>query len=154
VVPDLAVYGKAMANGFPLAAVVGTDTFMGWIDRTWISSTLATEFLSLAAARATLERIRDARAPDHLHRLGGRLLRGLREIAAAHPSLVTGALGVEEMCHLSFPDQALGFRFAAQCARRGLLFKRNGYNFVSLAHGEAQVDRALAIVADALGGLQ
>jgi glutamate-1-semialdehyde aminotransferase len=37
------------------------------------------------------------------------------------------------------------------CAKRGLLFKRTAYNFVSLAHDESAVDRALEIVDDVLG---
>src|ERR1043166_4153581 len=52
--PDLVVIGKAMANGFPLAAVGGRRDIMADANRTWISSTLATEGVSLAAARATL----------------------------------------------------------------------------------------------------
>jgi glutamate-1-semialdehyde 2,1-aminomutase len=154
VVPDLAVYGKAMANGFPLAAVAGTDTFMGWIDRTWISSTLATEFVSLAAARAALVRTRDLGVPARLRVRGEGLLRGLRELADAHPRLVTAALGIEEMCYLRFREDPVGARAAAECARRGLLFKRNGYNFVSLAHSEDDVDRCLDTVGEVLAAIE
>ena len=49
--PDLVVMGKALANGFPLAAVGGRAVVMAGVSRTWISSTLATEFVSLAAAQ-------------------------------------------------------------------------------------------------------
>jgi glutamate-1-semialdehyde 2,1-aminomutase len=48
--PDLVVLGKALANGFPLAAVGGKREVMEQVRRTWISSTLATEMVSLAAA--------------------------------------------------------------------------------------------------------
>src|SRR5438552_5610846 len=51
--PDLVVLGKALANGFPLAAVGGRADLMAAASRTWISSTLATEGVALAAARAT-----------------------------------------------------------------------------------------------------
>ena len=52
--------GKAIANGFPLAAVGGRAEVMAAVERTWISSTLATDWVSLAAARATLaELVRD-----------------------------------------------------------------------------------------------
>jgi glutamate-1-semialdehyde 2,1-aminomutase len=43
--PDLVVIGKAIANGLPLAAVGGRSDVMDAVDRTWISSTLATEFV-------------------------------------------------------------------------------------------------------------
>src|SRR5207245_2388912 len=52
--PDLVVLGKALANGFPLAVVGGRAGLMGGASRTWISSTLATAAVALAAARATV----------------------------------------------------------------------------------------------------
>jgi glutamate-1-semialdehyde aminotransferase len=55
VTPDLAVFGKALANGFPLAAVVGHRDVMEAARRTWISSTLAGESVALAAAGAVLD---------------------------------------------------------------------------------------------------
>src|SRR2546428_828892 len=53
--PDLVVLGKALANGFPLAVVGGRADLMAGAGRTWISSTLATEGVALAAALATLD---------------------------------------------------------------------------------------------------
>ena len=75
--------GKAIANGFPLAAVGGRAEVMGGVGRTWISSTLATELVSLAAARATLGVMDVAQVPAHLGRVGGRLLAGFGALAAA-----------------------------------------------------------------------
>jgi glutamate-1-semialdehyde aminotransferase len=42
---------------------------------------------------------------------------------------------------------------ALACAERGLLFKRSAYNFVSLAHDEATVDRTLGVLDDALSAV-
>ena len=53
--PDLATFGKAMANGYPLAAVVGRAAVMDAARRAWISSTLASEATALAAAHAVLD---------------------------------------------------------------------------------------------------
>jgi glutamate-1-semialdehyde aminotransferase len=44
----------------------------------------------------------------------------------------------------------VGRKAAVACARRGLLFKRNAYNFVSLAHGETEIDHALAVLREVL----
>ncbi len=148
--PDLVVLGKAMANGYPLAAVGGRAELMEEVRRTWISSTLATESVALAAASATLRALVEERVPEHLGALGGRLLGGLRELAARHPGAVAGVAGIPEMCHLEYRDEPLSGRVAAACAERGLLFKRSPYNFVSLAHDAAAVDRALQILDDAL----
>src|SRR5262249_27935042 len=67
--PDLVVLGKALANGFPLAAVGGRADLMAAATRTWISSTLATEAVALAAARATLDVMKGERVCDHLHQV-------------------------------------------------------------------------------------
>jgi glutamate-1-semialdehyde 2,1-aminomutase len=148
--PDLVVIGKAVANGFPLAAVGGRADLMAAVSRTWISSTLATEFVSLAAAKATLRRLVSQRVPEHLSRLGGRLLAGLTVLQQRHPDLVTGVGGVAEMCFFQYTDEAASRSVTAACASMGLLFKRSAYNYVSLAHGEAEIDRSLALLDEAL----
>jgi glutamate-1-semialdehyde 2,1-aminomutase len=148
--PDLVVMGKAIANGFPLAAVGGRADVMDAVSRTWISSTLATELVSLAAARATLAVMAEARAPEHISRVGSRLLAGLHSLAGTHAGLVARAAGLPEMCFLEYRDEPLSGRVAVACAERGLLFKRSAYNFVSLAHDDAVVDRTLGILDDAL----
>jgi glutamate-1-semialdehyde 2,1-aminomutase len=141
--PDLVVLGKAIANGFPLAAVGGRGDLMDGVRRTWISSTLATETVALAAARATLEVMVAADVPAHLERVGGRLLAGLVALAERHPGVVAAARGIGPMCLLECRTEPLSARLALGCAERGLLFKRSPYNFVSLAHDEAAVDRTL-----------
>jgi glutamate-1-semialdehyde 2,1-aminomutase len=151
--PDLVVMGKAIANGFPLAAIGGRGDIMDGVTRTWISSTLATEFVSLAASRATLAELERRRVPAHIGRVGARLLDGFRALAERHPRHLRGVAGLPEMCCLLYHDDAAGARLAVEAARRGLLFKRSAYNFVSLAHGEAEVDSALDVLDGALGAM-
>jgi len=151
--PDLVVLGKALANGFPLAAVGGRADLMAAASRTWISSTLATEAVALAAARATLQVFERDDVCDHLHRIGTRLLHGLHEVQRAHASVVTGVAGIAEMCFLHYATDDLSRAVALQAAQRGLLFKRTAYNFVSLAHDEGTVDRALEMLHEALRGI-
>lgn len=151
--PDLVVMAKALGNGFPIAAVGGTAAAMAGIDRTWISSTLATEWVSLAASLATLQVVVGQRVPAHLGRVGARLLAGLRRLADAHGGIVAGARGVPEMCFLELRTDALSGGFARAAAQRGLLFKRSAYNFVSLAHDETIVDRSLEVLDESLSTL-
>lgn len=151
--PDLVVMGKALANGFPLAAVGGRSQVMAGVTRTWISSTLATEFVSLAAARATLDVMVARQVPQHLGRVGARLRDGLILLQQEHPELVTDVRGIPEMCFLQYADEAVSHAVTAGCAGAGLLFKRSAYNFVSLAHDEAVIDRTLAGLAEALSAV-
>jgi glutamate-1-semialdehyde 2,1-aminomutase len=141
--PDLVVLGKALANGFPLAAVGGRSEVMRRVRDTWISSTLATEFVSFAAARATIRVARDRGLPGYLERIGAPFMEGLDRLAGDYPSLVSEVRGIPQMCYLQWVSDDVSGRVARECARRGLLFKRNAYNFVSLAHHQEDIERAL-----------
>lgn len=152
--PDLVVLGKALANGFPLAVLGGRADLMNAANRTWISSTLATEGVALAAARATLEVFARDDVCGHLHRIGTRLLHGLHDVQRAHPGLVTGVAGIAEMCFLHYATEDLARAVALQAAHRGILFKRTAYNFVCLAHDEGTVDRALAMLHETLRAIR
>jgi glutamate-1-semialdehyde 2,1-aminomutase len=151
--PDLVVMAKAIANGFPLAAVGGRRDIMAAVSRTWISSTLATEWVSLAAARATLRVMVEHGVPARLGQLGARLLDGLGELAARYPGVVRRAVGLPEMCCFEFHDPAAGAALAVEAARRGVLFKRSAYNFVSLAHDDTVIDGALGALDESLRGV-
>jgi len=56
VTPDLATFGKGIANGFPLSAVVGRREIMKEMENVFISGTFGGELLSLAAARYVLKK--------------------------------------------------------------------------------------------------
>ncbi len=151
--PDLVVLGKAIANGFPLAVVGGSAALMSGVSRTWISSTLATEFVSLAAARATLHQMVKQDVPAHIARVGGQLFAGLHRLHARYPSVITGVGGLPEMCFLQFTDESLSRALATGAAGRGVLFKRSAYNFTSFAHDTAVVEHTLGALDESLAPL-
>jgi glutamate-1-semialdehyde 2,1-aminomutase len=155
IAPDLVVFGKALANGFPLAAVGGRREAMEAARQTWISSTLATEMVALAAAEAALAAVVDLGVPAHLARVGQSFVDGLGRLASRYPNLISGVAGLPEMCFLRFTSEEAGIRVAREAAGQGLLFKRTAYNFVSLAHDAASVERGLGIleqVCEEIGG--
>ena len=145
--PDLAVLGKALANGFPLAALLGRADLMARVRETWISSTLATEYVALAAAGAVLDVWADVDVAGHLARVGARMRDALADCAAAGGWTVEG---MPEMWFLRFPDPERERRFLLGCAGRGVLLKRGAYNFASLAHGEPEVEATVRAVAATL----
>jgi glutamate-1-semialdehyde 2,1-aminomutase len=148
--PDLVVLGKAIANGFPLAVVGGRRDVMSAVAHTWISSTLSTEFVSLAAARATLHVMERDGVPAALSRVGARLFAGLEGLRERYPAVVAGVFGVPQMCFFRFCEERYSPLLARAAARRGVLFKRSAYDFVSLAHDDATIDATLAVLEDAL----
>ena len=58
------------------------------------------------------------------------------------------------MCHLEYRDDAISSAVAVGTARRGVLWKRSAYNFVSLAHDDAVVDQVLDTLAETLRDLR
>jgi len=79
VTPDLAAFGKSMANGMPVSAVVGRRDIMSWMDRIFFSGTFGGEALSLAAAIATIDKMEALDVPKRLCALGARLAAGAQE---------------------------------------------------------------------------
>jgi len=84
VTPDLATVGKGMGNGFPVSAVVGRADIMRWMEKIFFSGTFGGETISLAAAKAVLEKVRRDKVPDTLRRRGETLIRGLESLLHRH----------------------------------------------------------------------
>ncbi len=70
VIPDLTTLGKAMANGMPLAAIVGKKKLMKLMDNIFFSSTYAGETLSIAASISTIKKLQDQDVVKKLIDLG------------------------------------------------------------------------------------
>ena len=81
VTPDLACFGKAMANGMPLAAIVGRAHLMRLMEEVFISTTFGGEALSLAAAGVTIDKIVRENVPARLWARGERLRDGFNLLA-------------------------------------------------------------------------
>jgi glutamate-1-semialdehyde aminotransferase len=137
--PDLAVFGKAMANGFPLAAVVGRRDVMQAARRTWISSTLAGESVGLAAAGAVLDAHESTDICAALATTGAAMRASVT--AALEASGITGVTveGIDQMWFLRFADARRETRFLELAASHGVLLKRGAYNFPAMAHDEETI---------------
>ena len=134
VTPDLAVFGKALANGYPLSAVVGRESVMRAADDTWISSTLASETVALAAAGAVLEWHARAEVCESLAEIGAEMRTAVDSAIAA--SRINGVRtdGLDQMWLLRFDLPERENRFLELAVEAGVLFKRGAYDFASLAH--------------------
>jgi glutamate-1-semialdehyde 2,1-aminomutase len=134
--PDLAVFGKAMANGYPLAAVVGRAAIMAGAERSWISSTLASETSALAAALAVMHRHDQRDVCGELALIGDAMCDALRRALDAAGIRDLEVVGPPQMWGVRGPK--LDRRDALQRAllEHNVLLKRGFYNFASLAHDE------------------
>ena len=142
VVPDLASFGKAMANGFPLAAVVGRA---GPMDEAfgrgaWISSTLASEATALAACDAVLDRHAKEDVCRQLALVGAEMRDGVRAAIATSGATDVEVEGIDPMWFLRFARANDESRFLALALAHGVMFKRGAYNYAALPHAPVLPD--------------
>jgi glutamate-1-semialdehyde 2,1-aminomutase len=175
VVPDVATYGKAMSGGFPMAAIAGKGEIMQFLDprrtaaagRVWAGGTLNGNPISAAAGVASLEILSQPGVYDHLHKLGGRLRQGIREIGADHgfatqtpgEDAVFGVRFMENETPHTWTDmlsanKSLGLEWGVELIRRGILVNPNEKFYVSVAHTDADIDRALDTCEQAFAALR
>jgi glutamate-1-semialdehyde aminotransferase len=140
---DLAAFGKAVANGYPLGLVAGRADVMELVtSATFVSGTFGGEAVSLAAARATLEKLRREPVCEHLWRQGAVLRDRFNQLAAAHevPARMVGLAPrrvLEIAPHDGVDASALKGLIWQGCIDRGVLL--GNANFVSYAHDDAAV---------------
>lgn len=150
VLPHLAVFGKALANGFPLSAVVGERAVMEAATRTWISSTLAGEGVALAAAGAVLDRHAATDVCGALWSAGERQMAIARVAIAASGVAGVAVHGVPPMWFLRVEDAGRETRLLESLVGHGVLLKRGAYNFAALPHDSAAEDYLRAALVAAL----
>lgn len=85
IIPDIAVYAKAMGNGIPFAAVLGNNDVMTAADDSFISSSYWTDGIGTAAALAVLEKMEKQNVFDSVWEKGVVLQNQLRTIAGKYP---------------------------------------------------------------------
>jgi glutamate-1-semialdehyde aminotransferase len=144
VTPDLACFGKAMANGMPLAAVVGRRDVMRTFERVFFSYTFGGETLSLAAAMATLDAMMRQQVIEHMWTVGRQLQEGCRRlIEDAGLSSRLSCVGYPPRHAFRFCDEqgqeslALKTLFLQETVKRGILTM--GTHNLSLAHTQDDV---------------
>lgn len=96
ITPDLCSLGKAIANGYPLSALVGKAEIMSHISKVHYSFTNAGECLSLAAAKATLKKIKEKNVPYELILLGASIS-GTGHASWVHLNISNKTLFMQEM---------------------------------------------------------
>lgn len=156
VTPDLGCFGKGIANGMPLSAVVGRRDVMALFDEIFFSFTFGGEALSLAVAKATLETLDREHVVDHIWRLGARLRDGYNALSRSHDlASITQCIGLPPHSVMTWrnPDGSgdwleLKSLFIQETAKRGLL--TFGVHNLCLAHSDADVRDILSTYGDVL----
>lgn len=155
VTPDLATFGKGLANGYPVSAIAGRADVMQLMEEIFFSFTFGGEALSLAAAKATLTKLKSSPVLAGIHAKGERLQAGLNAVIAhhelgdlfsvsGHPSWTF--LNVKEARGAALFDMKT--LIAQELHERGVLGL--GTFNLSHAHSDADIDRVLAVYGEIL----
>jgi glutamate-1-semialdehyde 2,1-aminomutase len=99
--PDIAVFSKAMGNGYPIAAIIGREEVMQSAQSTFISSTMWTERVGPVAALATIKKYKELAVNEHLVAIGSAIQRGWKE-AAEKCELDIKVAGIAPLSHFGF----------------------------------------------------
>ncbi len=154
--PDLACYCKALANGYPISALVGTDALKGDAARVFYTGSYWYQAAPMAAALACLGELVRLDAPRAMQEYGRRLTDGLKRLADKHgyELKVTGVPSMPYLRLTDDPSLMLHQRFCAEATRRGAYFTSHHNWFMSCAHTQDDLDRTLAIADDAFTALE
>lgn len=139
--PDMAIFAKALGNGHPMAAVIGTRAAMAGAHGSFISSTYWTESVGPVAALATLRKMRRVNVPAHVARMGGQVQALWREHATA-AGLPVEVDGFACLAHFSFKhEQAETLRTLYTQLMLGRGFLAGALFYPTLAHTDQVVAR-------------
>jgi glutamate-1-semialdehyde 2,1-aminomutase len=169
VTPDLTTMGKAMANGFPMAAIGGKRSLMDRFNSkpggdVFFAGTYNGHAAGVVAALATIELLETGKVQEHTGRLGDRLRGGLQDIGnrAGIPALATGFGSIFVLYFMDGParsyddllrnDADLFVRYRQELIKRGVFelpvnLKRS---HVSYSHTDQDVDRTLQAAEESL----
>ena len=157
--PDLHCICKAVANGHPIAALVGNDAARDGAGAMMSTGTYWLGAPSMAAALATLDALEaeGSAAMASMQARGTRLARGLEARARAHgvPALVSGP---PAMPFLTFEGEApharpLGERWCAEMAARGVWLHPHHNWYLCASHTDDDVDATLVAAEGAFDAL-
>ena len=173
VIPDLATYGKAIAGGYPLAAVAGRAQIMevtrperrGTAPVAHLGGTMNGNPLASTAGLATLDILSEAGVYDRLYATADRLRDGFSSIAESlgeHVRIVGEGPVFQVFFTRDVPsdypgvlrtDRSRSYEFGLELVRRGLFLNPGEKFYISLAHTDEDVDRTLAAAEEAMVAL-
>lgn len=163
VTPDLATFGKGLANGYPVSAIAGRREVMKLMEEIFFSFTFGGETLSLAAAKATLTKLLNEPVVRTLSERGTRLATALQALLQRHGLQdVASVSGHPSWTFLNWRDTPAANVFEIKTLMLQEMIERGiltlGTHNLSYAHSDADIDAllaaydaSLAIVSAALG---
>jgi glutamate-1-semialdehyde 2,1-aminomutase len=149
--PDLVCFCKAIGNGYPISALVGSEALKTAAAKVFYTGSYWFSAVPMAAALATLKEMKRINAPSLMLKKGKKLLDGLVGIAKGH-GYTLKVTGAPSMPYLRLTDDetlVLHQEWCGECTRRGAYFVSHHNWFVSTAHSDRDIQRTWDIADDA-----
>jgi glutamate-1-semialdehyde 2,1-aminomutase len=155
VVPDLATFGKGMANGYPLSAVVGSSKVMKKVEDIFFSGTFGGETLSLAAAKVIIDKYKREQVAEYFFEIGTSLLKQLNELISNNDLVgVFWTSGHPSWSFLHIKEQKKYNSFEVKTFFLQEMFKRGiltlGSHNLSFSHTNKDIDKLIAVYTEVL----
>jgi len=150
VVPDLAVFAKALGNGYPMAAIIGKGWVMSAAQKTFISSTYWTDRIGPSAALASVRKHRKMKVSEHLVKIGNLVQDGWRSLSIKYdlPIKITGIPPLSYW-EIDAPDSSLAHTLIVKMMlARGFLTSKAFYS--TYCHSEEDVKKYLRTLDEVL----
>lgn len=158
IVPDLSIFAKAIASGYPISVIAGKQEWMQVIEAGKVihAGTMNSSNPTVAAALTTIQILEEENPYDRMFHLGQKLMKGLQNAAVTTgQNLLVQGLG--PMFHSGFTslskvtdyrdtlsyDKAKGSRFIAGMHNRGVRVIGRGLWYISAVHTEEDIDHAV-----------
>ncbi len=153
--PDLMCFGKALGNGHPIAALLGTEALRQAATDTFYTGTQFFNAAPMAAALATIRELQRIDGANLITDTGRKLNAGLVDVASSrgYELRVTGVPGMPYYRLISEQGFSLHSRWIAECVKRGAYLLNYHNNFVSTAHDDEDLDQTWRIADDAFAAL-
>ncbi len=103
IVPDIAVFAKAIGNGFPMSAIVGKSDVMKSAQDSFISSTFWTERIGPVAALSTIQKFINKKVASHLVKIGSMVKETWRD-CASKVGINIHVSGIDPLAHFEFKE--------------------------------------------------
>ena len=154
--PDLSTWGKCLANGHPISALLGANRCRTGAESVYATGSFWFSAVPMAAALATLKILRETDYLEHLIMLGERLRVKLDDAAAKHGFAIrqTGPVQMPQILFVGDPDFRIGFAWAEEMLTRGVYVHPWHNMFLNAAMTTQDIDLALSAADGAFAALK
>lgn len=153
---DLICFCKALANGYPISALVGSKELMTAASKVFYTGSYWFSAVPMAAALANLKEMKKNNASEFMLKQGKKLTDGMVSIASGYgyDLKVSGASSMPYLRITNDPSLMLHQEWCAECTKRGAYFTSHHNWFISTAHSDKDLKQTWNIADDAFKAIK